>query len=165
MYIRYVIHILFLIEFDKTNQTNNLLVQNPCINVSLLPWHSYFYIHVLTVICTVTLWEWLYCTNPIIYFYICIKRMTFVWYLVIWSHETCFVFLNINFDHTWSIIWYNCQKNWCIQIIINGIHLHIRLGKKKINPFKTHFSLLDIFLINLITKIQRIYKIKSVYII
>lgn len=35
-------------------------------------------------------------------------------------------------------------------------------GKK---PLKTHFSLLDIFLINLITKIQRIYKIKSVYII
>lgn len=95
MYIRYVIHILFLIEFDKTNQTNHLLVQNPCINVSLLPWHSYFYIHVLTVICTVTLWEWLYCTNPNVYFYICIKRMTFVWYLVIWSHETCFVFLNI----------------------------------------------------------------------
>lgn len=63
MYIRYVIHILFLIEFDKTNQTNHLLVQNPCINVSLLPWHSYFYMHVLTVICNV---QWLYESDYIV---------------------------------------------------------------------------------------------------
>lgn len=44
-------------------------------------------------------------------------------------------------------------------------YIYIYVLVKKINPFKTHFSLLDIFLINLITKIQRIYKIKSVYII
>lgn len=49
-------------------------------------------------------------------------------------------------------------------LLMEYIYIYVSV-KKKINPFKTHFSLLDIFLINLITKIQRIYKIKSVYII